>query len=408
MPSLSEPTLRFIAAHRTDDVRRLALQAARYPEVDMPLAITQIAGRQIATVKVPTWAQTEGVLYPAHLSLEQCSGEVTARYKADVIKSSAPLHRFADLTGGFGIDCSFLSACFREAIYIERQEALCDIARHNFPLLGLSHIRVVHGDGTGLLHGLEPVDWLFLDPARRDGHGGKVVAIADCEPDVCALETELLAKAAHVMVKLSPMLDVSLALRDLKHVHAVHVVSVDNECKELLLILNREVELPEDEVPMTCVNLPGSPQGLGGHTSFVFTRVEEQAASCPYTGVLGRFLYEPNASLLKAGAFRTIAARYGLRKLHRSSHLYTSNELLPDFPGRSFEVEGSCGFGKKDLKQLKSYLGDKMKANLTIRNFPASVAELRKKLKLSEGGDRYLFATTLTDENRVLVWCKRL
>ena len=244
MPAFNPETLSFIRAHGNDDVRTLALQAAKYPEVDMSAAVTQIAGRQMVKEKIPTWAEQEDLLYPVHLSIEQCSSEPAARHKAEIVRRirhvSASENKmpdeaegtFTDLTGGFGIDCAFLSACFRNVTYVERQEALCDIAAHNFPLLGLKHITVRHDDCVRHLQQMQSVDWIFIDPARRDGQGGKVVAIGDCEPDVSALEELLLEKAEHVLIKLSPMLDLTLAINDLKHVQEAHVVSVNNECKE--------------------------------------------------------------------------------------------------------------------------------------------------------------------------------
>lgn len=397
--TLTEDTLRFIREHSDDDVRTLALRARNYPSVDVPAAITQIAGRRSAREKVPSWAQTDGILYPAHLSLEQCSSEATARYKADIIaRHSAPHHTLTDLTGGFGIDCAFLSACFRQATYVERQEALCEIARHNFPLLGLSHITVRHDDAVRYLQSMSPVDWIFIDPARRDGHGGKTVAISDCEPDVSALEDLLLEKAHRVLIKLSPMLDLTLALNDLKHVREVHILSLGNECKELLLVAGRGEPLPPDEIPVHCINLApaAAPQSL------IFTRAEEKAAACPCTATLKSYLYEPNASILKAGAFRSTAHIYKVEKLHPNSHLYTSDTYLPHFPGRKFVIAGSCSFNKKKVKEM---LGAEKKANLTVRNFPSTVAELRKRLKLAEGGDTYLFATILADERKVLIRC---
>lgn len=398
--TLTEETLRFIREHRNDDVRSLALQARKYPAVDMPVAITQIAGHQVAEVKVPAWANKEGILYPVHLSLEQCSSEITARYKAELIaKSATRQDTFTDLTGGFGIDCSFISACFKQATYVERQEALCEIASHNFPLLDLPQLTVCHADGVQYLQAMSPVDWIFIDPARRDGKGGKTVAISDCEPDVSALETLLLEKAQHVLVKLSPMLDLTLAIHDLKHVQEVHIVSVHNECKELLLVLGHEESLSTEEVPIHCINLMSaqSPQ------SFTFTRKQEKDSACNYASTLKAYLYEPNASLLKAGAFRCISSAYGVEKLHPNSHLYTSDTYLPDFPGRKFRILNSCGFSKNEIKDM---LGAEKKANLTVRNFPASVAELRKRLKLAEGGNTYLFATTLVNEKKVLIACQ--
>lgn len=395
--TLTEDTLRFIREHRNDDTRSLALQAHKYPTVDMPTAITQIAGRQAAGGKIPAWASKEDILYPVHLSLEQCSSEITAQYKTEIItRTEGGRNSFADLTGGFGIDCAFLSACFRQATYVERQEALCQIASHNFPLLGLNHITVCHEDGIQHLQNMPPVDWIFIDPARRDGHGGKTVAIGDCEPDVAALEELLLEKAQHVLIKLSPMLDLTLALNDLKHVQAAHIVSVNNECKELLLVLGHEEALSIEKVPIHCINLTSSqaPQAL------TFTRRQEKDCACGYTSALKAYLYEPNASILKAGAFRSLSSLYKVEKLHPNSHLYTSDTYLPHFPGRKFQITGSCGFNKKEVKEM---LGTEKKANLTVRNFPASVAELRKRLKLAEGGDTYLFATTLADEKKTLI-----
>ncbi len=399
--TLTEETLRFIREHRKDDAGSLALQARKYPTVDVPAAIVQIAGRRAAEEKIPSWAEREGILYPAHLSMEQCSSEITARYKAEIVSQPAGGNRstFTDLTGGFGIDCAFLAACFGQATYVERQETLCEIAAHNFPLLGLRHITVCHEDSIRYLQTMPPVDWLFIDPARRDGHGGKTVAVSDCEPDVSALEELLLAKARQVLIKLSPMLDLTLALHDLKHAQAAHIVSVNNECKELLLVLGHETKLPADEIPIHCVNLTTSQ----APRHVLFTRKQEKECPCAYASALKGYLYEPNASLLKAGAFRSISYIYKVEKLHPNSHLYTSDEYIDDFPGRKFRILGSCGFGKKEVKEL---LGDAKKANLTVRNFPASVVELRKRLKLAEGGDTYLFATTLANEKKVLIFCK--
>lgn len=405
--TLSDETLRFIRTHSRDDVRSLALQVRRYPDVDMPAAITQIAGRQTLLEKVPAWAANEAILCSAHLPLEQCSSEATARYKAEVVKGRRAVDEdtrgqggaFTDLTGGFGIDCSFLAAGFRKAVYVERQESLCEIAAHNFPALGLRHITVCHDDSVRYLQAMEPVDWIFIDPARRDGHGGKTVAIADCEPDVATLEALLVQKGRCVLVKLSPMLDLTLALNDLKHVEEAHIVSVNNECKELLLVLNGDACLPADEVPIHCINLLNG----DGRQSLTFTRGAERECLSACTAQLKSYLYEPNASILKAGAFRSVSHIYKVEKLHPNSHLYTSDRYLPDFPGRKFRVTASCGFGKREVREV---LPAAKKANLTVRNFPDTVAQLRKRLKLAEGGDTYLFATTLADEKKVLIACQ--
>lgn len=394
MKELSPETLAFIDSHRGDDVRTLALQAKKYPAVDMAEAVVQIAGYQIAEKKVPLWAQTAGIRYPQHLSMEQCSSEVTARYKASLVSGDT----LTDLTAGWGVDCSFLARNFRCADYVERQETLCRIAAHNFPLLGLPHVRIHCADAVEYLQSMEPVDCLFLDPARRDSHGGKTVAIAECEPDVCRLEPLLVEKGKTVMIKLSPMLDMASALRDLQYVRRIHVVSVNNECKELIILLHKapdEEETAAGEVIISCEQVVNN--SVRQHFQFTFS--EEKSAGCPLAESVGNYLYEPGAALLKAGPYRLLATRYGVEKLHPNSHLYTSSGLV-DFPGRRFRVTAVSGFGKKDLKVL---LEGVEKANLTVRNFPSSVAELRKKLKLKEGGDTYLFATTLASGEKVLI-----
>ena len=391
---LSAETIVFIEEHARADVRSLALQAKKYPGVDMAMAVVQIAGRQIAEAKIPSWYQVEGLLYPKHLSMEQCSSEATALYKMGLVEGET----FADLTGGFGIDCSFLSRKFKQADYVERQAELCELAGHNFPLLGLN-IGVHNEDGVDYLKRMQPVDCLYLDPARRDGHGGKTVAISDCEPDVSALEELLVEKAKTVMVKLSPMLDLSLALKSLKHVQEVHIVSVNNECKELLLLLQKGAV--SSDIKIHCEHIVNSCE----HQHYAFTLLEEHTSECPLAEAVGAYLYEPNASILKAGAYRSLTQAYPVEKLHASSHLYTSAHFIENFPGRRFKVEAVSGFGKKELKE---FMQGMEKANLTIRNFPSSVAELRKRLKLKEGGEDYLFATTLADESKVLVKCRKV
>ena len=398
---ISPETQQFIREHLSDNVRILALQAKKYPDVDMPTAITQIAGRQIAAEKIPSWKEIEDIWYPKHLSLEQCSSEITARYKASLLQGES----LTDLTAGFGIDCSFLADGFKSATYVERQKELCEIAAHNFPILNLNHITVRNEDGVAYLQTMSPVDCIFLDPARRNEHGGKTVAISDCEPDVAELEELLLSKANRVMVKLSPMLDLSLALKELRHTQEVHILSVNNECKELLLLLGQEPpaeQNPPEEVPIHCVNL--FTKGVQEKQHFVFTREQEQRSECMYTDTLGSYLYEPNTSLLKAGAFRSITAAYPIKKLHPNSHLYTSDVLITDFPGRAFRIINQCSFNKKEIKES---LSDLKKANITVRNFPATVAELRKRINLAEGGDTYLFASTLNNGQKILLRCEK-
>ena len=387
---LDTNTIDFIKAHRNDDTRKLALQAARYPGVDMREALVQIEGWQQAREKLPVWASVEGLLFPPRISMEQCSSESTARYKSSFLSGL----RFADLTGGFGIDFSYIARGFKEAFYIERNARLCGIAEHNFPLLGLAHAKVLNGNSEEVLEGLPQLDWIFVDPARRDGEGRKVVALSDCEPDVVAMEEQLLAKASKVMVKCSPMLDITLACRQLRNVESVHVVAVNNECKELLLVLGQNAG---GMVPFHCVNITPN-----GDVLFSFDAASRDAV-VKYCDVPGSYLYEPNAAIMKAGCHGALSARLGVEKLHPNSQLYTSDTLVSDFPGRVFRIERVCGFSKNELKSVQA-LG---KANVAVRNFPETVQQLRKRLKLADGGEDYIFATTLNDGSKVLVLCSK-
>lgn len=399
---ISQETFAFIEAHAGDNVQTLALQAARYPKVNMSIAIIQIAARQTARAKLPTWWETNGLRYPQHLSMEQCSSEVTARYKASLI----PEHlkdggSLTDLTGGFGVDFTCMAQSFAEATYVERQEELCALAEHNLPLLGLPHAQVVNANAVDYLKEMSKQTVIFIDPSRRDLKGRKTVAISDCEPNIAQLNDLLMEKAEMVIVKLSPMLDISLALEALPNVREVHVVAVGGECKELLLVLDAQACSAEARV--VCINLPANVADKWPEP-FVFFRHEEASAEYVTATELEDYLYEPSSALLKAGAFRTVAARYGLKKLHPSSHLYTSSELLADFPGRIFVVIEQGGFGKREVKKIQTFT---VKANITVRNFPTSVLKLRKQLKLAEGGDFYLFATTLADDDKQWILCKK-
>lgn len=392
---MDSATLQFAVEHRNDDVHRLLLQQGQYPDIDMSQAVTQIEGWRTAREKLPTWAANDAIVYPPRIAMEQCSSELTARYKASLVDGT----RLSDLTGGFGVDCAFMSERFKEVTYVERNEHIFPVSTANFVSLGLTQITPVLGDGRLVLGTLSEQDWIYLDPARRSAVGHKVAALADCEPDVTAMEEELLAHARKVMVKCSPMLDISLACEQVKSVREVHVVGVRGECKELLFVLDREAALADYKTPcpITCVNLPeGQP--------FVFTREEEAANPCPLSEV-GHYLYEPDVTLMKAGTFRLPTSRFGVQKLHINTHLYTSDTLKRTFPGRIFEVKEVVGFGKKELRRLTDNL---QQANLAVRNFPQSVDALRHKLHLAEGGDDYLFATTTKDGEHRIIWCKKV
>ena len=387
--NLNDITRQFIREHLNDDVPTLALKKAPVG-TDVSLALRQIEARQLLRKKVPSWSENEGLIFPAHLSLEQCSSEAAAQYKASLLEGEF----FADLTGGLGIDTYFISQHFQQADYVEQQDELCDLACRNFSVLN-ANVRVRNENAEDYLKHCEPKDCIFIDPARRDEHGRKTVSISDCTPDVAALQDLLLEKAGKVMVKLSPMLDIDKALTDLRHVKEVHVVAVANECKELDFVLERDWH---DEPSFCCVNL------LSGQPEVRFTRKTENEAKCGFTEGVSRYLYEPNPAVMKAGCFRILAERFDVLKLHKNSHLFTSEHLVADFPGRIFEVEGWAPYNKKVRQTLLSGVD---KASIAVRNFPLTVAELRKSLKVGDGDAIYLFATTLKGERKVIIRTKK-
>ncbi len=378
-------TRQFIEEHLNDDVHELALKHSN-AKVDMALALRQIEARQLLRKKVPSWSANPELLFPSHLSIEQCSSEASANYKASLMKGGS----FADLTGGLGIDCYYISQNFQHSDYVEHNPELCALARHNYEVLGAKTM-VVHNDSAEVfLNQCEPLDCLFIDPARRDVHGRKVVSVSDCTPNVVELQDLMLQKAKRVMVKLSPMLDISQALKELRHVKEIHVVAVSNECKELLFIMERAFD---GEPTYTCVNLETRQPAV------TFSMEEERVAILQLAKELGHYLYEPNVALMKGGCYKMLSQRYALKKLHRNSHLYTSDSLIQDFPGRIFEVDGWAIYGKK----AKDLLKDVDKASIAVRNFPMTVAEIRKSLKINDGDQTYLFATTLSDERKVII-----
>lgn len=401
----NKETLSFISEHRCDDVRRLALKGC--PDgVDMRYVLEQIAGWQAARKKLPSWAEKEGIIFPPHISMEQCSSEPTARYKrqlAERLAGDNPL-RHVDLTGGFGVDFSFMARGFSHRTYVERQENLCRVARHNMPLLGLDGVEIVCDDTENYVRNMPHATTVFVDPARRDGNGGRTFAIADCTPDVAALKDELLARADCVIVKLSPMLDWHKAVADLGCVREVHIVSVRNECKELILVLSaEETDAAHSGTTVCCVDCQPSRDGGWHYVTETATADACCAADSSRTSVepvADMWLYEPNSSVMKAGCFAMLAEKYSMRQVARNSHLFLSESLVADFPGRTFRIAAVTEFNKKALRRALSGV---TKANVAVRNFPLAAAELRRRLKLADGGDTYIFATTLADSRHVLL-----
>lgn len=519
---MNQATLDFIRQHQDDDVRQLAFLGSKYPEVDMPFALDQIRGRKMARVKLPRWASIDGIIYPPHISMEQCSSEQTALYKAELAarllglspsssengeekekesENASNLHlseicefagkgavdsefakneatckkqqilteleenvneikeephegdfseetEFVDLTGGFGVDFSYIASRLGvKSMYVERQAHLCEAAKENFGRLGLKNAIVKNGDGIEVLHSFASkkeaaasdslgitedqsqsllktnlgLKLIFIDPARRDDAGNKVVSLKDCTPDVTLLQEEMLSKADYVIIKLSPMLDWHRAVSELNCVQEVHIISVNNECKELLLVLSArnmgkmeassaDGESGEDEID-GAEGTDGEVKHAGNlriycindAQSFVCDELDMESSSvkiAPSTLEEMLYLYEPNASLMKAGCFSVLSERYGARMLSKNSHLFVSREPIAAFPGRSFRIIAVSSFNKKELKR---HLSGITKANIATRNFPLSVAELRKRLKLKDGGETYIFATTLSDESHVLM-----
>ena len=391
----------FIQEHRNEDVHTLALK--KIPEgLDLQFCLQQIEGWQMARKKMPQWAETKDILYPPRLSMEQCSSQATSLYKRQIVERLLPKRerqKMVDLTGGFGVDFSYLAPTFKHATYVERFSHLCDFARHNFPILGLHNTEIIQSDSIDfLVQTISAFSLIYIDPARRDNAGRKMVALEDCTPDITQLIPELVRRSKVTLIKLSPMLDISMALHSLKNVSEVHVVSVEGECKELLLVITAE---NIDDVKIHCINL-GSNDSI-----FVCSEKERHTTPDMLTRITNEdtFLYEPNASILKAGVQDALCTLYGLKKLHPNSHLFVNNRPLKDFPGRSFRIVGWSDFSKQSIRAM---LGNIKQANLTTRNFPTSVAVLRKQLKLREGGQDYLFATTLANGNHILIGGEKL
>ena len=461
MTVMNDKTREFVAMHRDEDVRELALKAKRVDGLDLPLALDQIAGWRIASKKLPQWASCEGIVYPPHISMEQCSSQFTAQYKSEITQTllvpSATVHArmsdsaesdiqtaksalhlsdsaesdtqeaktglrmsdsgesdtlvakraMADLTGGFGVDFSYLARGFSQATYVERQRHLCELAEHNMAALGLDQARIVCGDGVEYLSQMDPVDFIYLDPARRDEHGSRTYAIEDCTPNVLELRDLLLAKSRFTLVKLSPMLDWRKAVVDFDGaVREVHIVATGNECKELLLVLGR----PAQANARDSVDGAGSYQCLAPHVFCVNDDQRIDYDSAEYTQGLRiggkplpdakRYLYEPNASIMKAGCFDLVEERFGVTQIGPSSHLFVSEQQIADFPGRGFTIEAVGSMNKKDTKRL---LNGMKQANIAVRNFPLTAPQLRKKLKLADGGTVYLFGTTMQGGGHVLL-----
>lgn len=376
---LNKEVQQFIKDHRHDDPLLLALQAKKYPHLPIQLISQQIQSWQKAKTKLPEFVKTEGIIYPPAVSLEQSSSQHTAIFKSRLFSGNT----MADLTGGFGIDSYYFSKSFRSLYYVERNPDLCEIVKHNFNQLKADNVEVLNMDAETFLQSSVKVDLIYIDPARRGESNQKLYKLADCEPDIIRLHPLLIEKGKKVLIKTSPMLDIEEAVSSMDQVKKVIILAVENECKEVLYLLSSEDK--EGNNMIDCINIKKD----GSEQRFSFSREDEHHVALNL-GEVQNYLYEPNAAILKAGAFKTITRRYPVQKLHINSHLYTSNALVNDFPGRIFKVVHIVAYNKKEVDKLLQ----QKKANITTRNFPEGVKEIYRKLGLKEGGDSYLFATT--------------
>lgn len=382
-------------SEKKGDLHTFILGKNPFPQVPIQLLAQQINGRQKALQKFPTWAAHRDIYYPPNSNLEQTSSEHTAQYKSQLVSGKLLL----DVTGGFGIDTYYFAQQMQQVIHCELNAELSTIVQHNFGVLGIQNTKCETGDGLVILEQGnwqkegQPLDWIYLDPSRRHERKGKVFFLEDCLPNVPKYLELLFQKSANILIKTAPLLDITSGLRSLSNVAEIHSVAVQNEVKELLWVLQRGyLDVPK----LHAINI--KPQ----HTDrFSFTLPEEQHA-IPNYGSPQRYLYEPNAALLKSGGFHSISIQFQLDKLHPNTHLYTANQKI-EFPGRVFEVQQVIPYHKKAMQQLRM-----TKANITTRNFKESVATLRKKFKLKDGGKAYLFFTTLEDGQRVIMHCHKV
>lgn len=400
---MSDKTEKFILEHRNDDVRQLALRRQNTEGVDMVYALQQIDGWQRAKTKLPTWAATNGIVFPPHISMEQCSSEATATYKQKLAKGA----KMADLTGGFGVDFSYMSRNFSHATYVEQQEHLCQTAQHNFKVLGLNNTSVVCTDAETFLHSLnEKLDLIYLDPARRDSNGKKTYAITDCTPDVVRLMPTLLSKAKKIIIKLSPMLDITEAANQPGCIDEVHVISVKNECKEMLLVADTENR--RSTMKIVCVNDESTYTADETHEGRKGKYAQQPIATTPPAA--GDMLLVPNASVMKAGCFSSLTDRFDIQKLDPNTHLFiaknadfienTQSTLLYTFPGKTYQISAVSSMNSRELR---NNLDGITHANIAVRNYPMSADQLRKKLKLKDGGDTYIFITRMAQKHIAII-----
>ncbi|MBO7494885.1 MAG: SAM-dependent methyltransferase [Bacteroidales bacterium] len=425
--NINEVTWQYISAHASDDVSHLALHPSKDPQVDMAVALQQIAGRQKAKEKLPDWYATKGILYPKKVSMEQCSSSQTADYKASLVEGDS----FADFSGGFGVDTVALARKFDKGWYVEPQEELCELFQHNCKVLDINNVNVINGTMEENLAPIGPVETIYLDPSRRDTHGRRVVSLADCTPNLPEWKSALLERCNILIVKLSPMIDIFQTFRDLPETYAVHVVAVEGECKEVVFLLTRD-NFPVNDIlrrdaiyrvrnsdPETDIIADGTDLlnettdainrvptivavDIGKNAIFrVETTLDTERTTPPRIATeLGAYLYEPNAAVMKAGIFNALSQQFHIAKLAKNTNLFTADELHEDFPGRVFRIEAVHEFHPRKTAKELSHLAS---ASIAVRNFPLSAEELRKTLKIKNGNTCYLFGCTLWDGKKIIL-----
>lgn len=380
----------FINLNIDSDISKLLLKGIHFKGVDSKLITEQIEAKKRSKKKLPTWFNSKNIYYPNKLNIEQTSSEVTAKYKANLVSGKSLI----DLTGGFGVDGYYFAKQIKNVTHCEINTDLSEIVKHNYRSLNVLNLKCLAESGIDAIKRLDqPFDWIYIDPSRRNNAKQKVFLLSDCTPNIKTFQNLFLKYSQNVMIKTSPILDLSATLLDLNFVKEVHVVAVNNEVKELLWILERDYK---GKIQIKTINLKKD-----STQNFEFIFNEEPNAIVEYSLPL-TYLYEPNSALLKAGAFNSIANILEVSKLHKHSHLYTSKKLI-DFPGRFFKIEKLVSFSKKLFAKEKI-----SKANITTRNFPLSVSDIRKKLKIKDGGEIYLFFTTDLNEDKIILICSKI
>ncbi|MGM5471382.1 THUMP-like domain-containing protein [Flavobacteriaceae bacterium LMO-SS05] len=380
----------FIDSNLNSDITSILLKGTTFPNVETRDLIEQIEAKKKCIKKLPTWFSSLRIYFPNKLNIEQTSSELTANYKSGLINGTSLI----DLTGGFGVDCYYFSRRFKELTHCELDKDLSDIVNHNYKALNVSSIRTVAGDGLAFLKkNPDTYDWIYIDPSRRHESKGKVFFLKDCLPNVPECMDLLFERSKNVMIKTSPLLDISIGIQELKFVKAIHVVAVGNEVKELLWILEQHYT---GDIQVTTVNLKTVKDEV-----FTFKFQDESEAVATYSEPL-TYLYEPNAAILKSGGFKSVSEILNVLKLHSNTHLYTYDTVI-DFPGRRFKIDKMLAYSKSVLKSILP-----KKANITTRNFPETVVQIRKKFKIKDGGNSYLFFTTNLKNEKIVLVCSKL